>query len=181
MKKIILSVIVLMFSYTITHAQGGIYFIAKGGANFSKIAKQNFNTSYHAGVSIEWDISKKVGIQPEILFSQLNSSGSSGNKDSKLNYLSIPLLLRVNVTKKFTINLGPEYSILMDSKNTIVNNAGNAFKSGNFSVIAGMQLEFNPLRIYARYDVGMSDIGNLANQSEWKSQIIQVGIGLRIL
>jgi len=181
MKKIVVAVLALVVSYSVSYAQGGFYFIAKGGINYSKIANQNFNASYHAGASVEWDISKQFGIQPEILFSQLNSTGTNGNKDSKLNYLSIPLLVRINLSKMFTINLGPEYSILMDAKNTVVNNANNAIKSGNFSVIGGVQLHLNPFRIYARYDIGMSDISNLTNQTGWKSQIVQVGVGLRIL
>ncbi|MCZ2222864.1 MAG: porin family protein [Chitinophagales bacterium] len=181
MKKITLSLLVLILCYGISYAQGGIYFVAKGGLNYSKISDQDFNASYHAGASLEWDITKQFGIQPEILFSQLNSKGTSGNKDSKLNYLSIPLLMRINLSKVVTINLGPEYSILMDVKNTVVANAKDAFKNGNFSVIGGVQLNLNSFRIYGRYDIGMSDISNVANQSAWKSQIIQVGVGLRIL
>jgi hypothetical protein len=181
MKKLTLTVVAFIFCYGFAQAQGGIYLIAKGGVNYSKIADQNFNTSYHAGASLEWDISKKLGIQPEILFSQLNSTGTNGNKDNNLQYLSIPLLLRINVTKAFTINLGPEYSILMNAKETVVNNASSAFKEGNFSVVGGIQLDLNSFRVYARYDIGMSDINNLTNQKEWKSQIIQAGIGLRIL
>ena len=181
MKKNI-SLFLLAFIFIVNaNAQKGVHLIAKGGLNYSKIADNDFNASYHAGASVEWDISKQFGIQPEILFSQLNSTGTNGNKDSKLNYLSIPLLVRINLSKMFTINLGPEYSILMDAKNTVVNNANNAIKSGNFSVIGGVQLHLNPFRIYARYDIGMSDISNLTNQTGWKSQIVQVGVGLRIL
>jgi hypothetical protein len=41
-------------------------------------------------------------------------------------------------------------------------------------------VKVSSLRIYGRYAVGLSNINNLDNQDQWKSQSIQVGLGLSL-
>lgn len=188
MKKLILSTMICAMLFGTAFAQKGFHLIAKGGVNYGKIKGQSFkdgyNLGYHAGGSIEWDFSKGIGIQPEVLFSQVTVAGNSGavtpTQDSKLNYLSIPILLRINLGKMFTLNLGPEYSILMSQEKTFVNNAGDAFKDGNFAAVAGLQLNLITLRAHVRYNIGLSDINQLGNADSYKSEMIQLGIGLKI-
>lgn len=188
MKKIILGIMVCMAVYITANAQKGFHLIAKGGVNYGKIKGQSFkegyNLGYHAGGSIEWDFSRGMGIQPEVLFSQVAVSGNSGavtpTQDSKLNYLSIPILLRINLGKMFTLNVGPEYSILMSQEKTFVNNAGDAFKDGNFAAVAGLQLNLKTLRAHVRYNIGLSNLNELGNSDNYKSEMIQLGVGFKI-
>lgn len=194
MKKIILSVVGVFIIMMTVNAQGfglGI----KGGANLTKISgqsfDQNFKLGYQLGGFAEIDFSKAIGIQPEVLFSEAygrtasNASaittGLNGSQDIKLNYLSIPVLLRLNVGKLLTINVGPQYSILVNKHNTTLDNGVNAFKSGDFAMVGGAQLNLGPLRIYGRYNVGLSDINDLGNQDKWKNQQLQLGVGLKLL
>lgn len=188
MRKLILSTMICAMLFGTAFAQKGFHLIAKGGVNYGKIKGQSFkdgyNLGYHAGGSIEWDFSKGIGIQPEVLFSQVTVAGNSGavtpTQDSKLNYLSIPILLRINLGKMFTLNLGPEYSILMSQEKTFVNNAGDAFKDGNFAAVAGLQLNLKTLRAHVRYNIGLSDINQLGNADNYKSEMIQLGVGFKI-
>lgn len=184
MKKIIIVAVVLAAFSSPAMAQKGFHLIAKGGLNYGKISGNSFaskdNATYHAGGSFEIDFNKKFGIQPEMLFSKYTSNGNTNNTSATLNYLSIPLLLRLNLTKTFTLNVGPEYSILMNSNNTVVTNANDAFKTGNFAMVAGFSLNLKTLRLYGRYNAGMSDINDVNNQGKWKSEAIQVGVGLKV-
>ena len=188
MKKISILLLAFIAMFQIAQAQKGFHLIAKGGVNYGKIKGQNFkdgyNLGYHVGGSIEFDFTNAIGIQPEVLLSQVSISGNSAapmpTQDSKLNYLSIPILLRINLGKVFTINLGPEYSILMSQEKTFVNNAGDAFKNGNFSAVAGFQLNLKTFRAHARYNIGLSDINELGNADNYKSEQIQVGIGIKL-
>jgi hypothetical protein len=184
MKKIALAIVVCIVTTGTVQAQKGFHLIAKGGVNYGKIKGQSFkdgyNMGYYAGGSIEWDFSKSIGIQPEVLFSQVSSEGLNPNTEAKLNYLSIPLLLRINLGKMFTLNVGPEYSILMSQDNTIAGNASNAFKDGNFAAVAGIQLNLKSLRAHLRYNIGLSDINQLGNSDTYKSEQIQLGVGLKI-
>ncbi len=193
MKKAIISSLVLLLFVVAVQAQGfraGI----KLGANGTKIDGQSFEDgyklSYQAGVFFEADFNKKFGIQPEVLFGQTTSKTASGlgavgtnlisNQDFTLNYLSIPVLLRYNIGKVVTLNLGPQFAILLNKDNTLLQNGQQAFKSGDFAMVGGVQLNFKVLRIYGRYNVGLTNINDVSNQEKWKSQQLQVGLGFKL-
>lgn len=178
--------VAVLAMYGSVQAQKGFHLIAKAGANYGKIKgqafKDGYNLGYHVGGSFEWDFSKKLGIQPEVLFSQVSSDGAATpSQNAQLNYLSIPILLRINIGKTLTLNLGPEYSILMSKESTVLVNANNAlFKDGNFAAVAGIQLNLKSLRAHARYNIGLSDINQLGNADSYKSEQIQLGVGIKI-
>lgn len=193
MQKILLSSFAIILFTIATNAQGfraGI----KLGANGTKIDGQSFEEgyklSYQAGVFFEADFNKKFGIQPEVLFGQTSSRTVTGigaaatnlnsSQDVNLNYLSIPILLRYNVGKIVSLNLGPQYSILLNKDNTLLQNGQQAFKSGDFAMVGGVQLNFTVLRIYGRYNIGLSNINDIDNKEQWKSQQLQLGIGFRL-
>lgn len=189
MKKLFLSAFLLSTIVISVNAQT-VNLGAKLGGNLTKIEAQSFdngfNLGYQVGAFAEIDFGKKFGIQPEVLFSQTETRTTtfngllSPNKDAKLNYLSIPVLLRINVTKMLTLHVGPEYSILVNNDKSFVQNGQEAFKSGNFSMIGGLQLNIKALRVYGRYNIGLSNINQLDNKEEWKSQQLQIGVGLKL-
>jgi hypothetical protein len=193
MKKLIFATLALFLAAVSVHAQGlraGI----KIGANGTKIDGQSFEDgyklSYQGGVFIEADFNKKFGIQPEVLFGQSTSKTVSGigaigtnlpsSQDITLNYLSIPVLLRYNVGKLVTLNLGPQFAILLNKDNTVLQNGQQAFKNGDFSMVGGIQLNLSFLRIYGRYNVGLSNINDVSDQNKWKSQQLQLGVGFKL-
>lgn len=192
MKKSIISTVILCLSVIATSAQK--YKIGiKAGVNASKISGTSFNDefklSYHAGVFGEFEINKKLGIQPEIIFSQSQGSVvntgtvlvfTNTNFDYSLNYINIPLLLRYKIGKVLVLNAGPQYSILLnDDTKLYYNSVKSAFKSGDFAIVGGLQLEFKYLRVYARYNIGLDNVNDLNNNENWKSQQIQAGIGFK--
>lgn len=196
MKKILLSVTAVIVLATFAKAQNGgsFHLGAKLGANLGKVDgqsfKDGFNLSYQAGAFAEINFNKNIGIQPELLFSQTKTTYDtsfgqilklSNGENISLNYLSIPLLLRINAGSLLTFHLGPQYSILMNKSNTLLQNGKDAFKSGDFAVVAGAQVNLGALRVYGRYNIGLSNIGDIGNQDKWKNQTLQLGIGLRIL
>ena len=69
----------------------------------------------------------------------------------------------------------------MNKDQSLVQNGENAFKGGDLAAVLGAQLNFGLLNVYGRYNIGLSDIGDISNQGSWKSQAIQIGVGLRIL
>lgn len=196
MKKVILSALFLLSLVGISQAQG-VRAGVKAGANLNKISGQSFNDgfdlSYHFGGFLELDLNKKWGIQPELLWSQtaskpsnfqtlysgISSSSLSTSSSIKLDYLSIPILLRYNVGGILTLNAGPQYSILIKKDNTLLQNGQSAFKSGDFAFVAGAQLNFKFLRIYGRYNIGLQNINDIDNKDKWTNQQIQAGLGFR--
>ena len=193
MKKIILvaaGIIVSMAGF----AQG-FHLGVQGGANFSKIQGQSYSNGYNLGYQLggfaEIDFSKGFGIQPEVLFNQTNTkvtnnqsdviNGLTSGEKINLNYLSIPVLLRINAGKLITFNVGPQYSILLNTHKPTLQNASDAFKNGDFALVAGAQVNLGSLKVYGRYNIGLSNVSDIQNSDNWKSQQIQLGIGLRIL
>jgi hypothetical protein len=53
-----------------------------------------------------------------------------------------------------------------------------AFKSGDFSMLAGVQLKILSFRVYGRYAIGLTNINDIAQQDQWKSRTLQLGVGL---
>ncbi|MDE3124826.1 MAG: porin family protein [Bacteroidota bacterium] len=188
MKKIIAFSLAYFCFAAMVHAQGfraGI----KAGGNLTKIDGETFNQgfqlSYQVGGFAEIDFNKKWGIQPEVLWSQSATKSASfttifpPDQNIKLDYLTIPVLLRYNIDKLITLNAGPQFGILLNKNDNLIINGQNAFKSGDFAMVGGVQLNFNVLRIYGRYAVGLNNLNDLSNQNNWKSQQIQLGIGLK--
>jgi hypothetical protein len=192
MKRIIVTCMLVFSIVSFSKAQS-FHLGAKVGANFSKINGESFSEGYQLGYQLggfaELDFNKTIGIQPEVLFSQTNTktvNSSTENafapdQDIHLNYLSIPVLLRLNASKLLTFHVGPQFSILMNNHNTVLENGQNAFKSGDFAMVAGAQLNLGSLKVYGRYNIGLSDISDISSQDKWKSQQWQLGVGLRIL
>ncbi len=187
--KILLAAFLLTMSVSSVFAQGfkaGI----KAGADIHKIDGKpftdQFSYGYHLGGFAQVNLTSKWGIQPEVLFSQVNVDTSSKfsavydfNSVSKvkLQYLKIPILLNYSPNPFVSLQVGPQYGILMDQNSGLVTNGKNAFSKGDFSMIGGLQLNISKIKIYGRYAVGLNNINDIDNQDKWKNQNIQVGIG----
>jgi len=164
----------------------------KGGANINKLTGKSFSDEFSFGYHLGGFFSvgyKKFAIQPEILFNQVNVDTSSNfssvyhfNQVDKvqLRYLSIPVLLNYKPIKFITLQAGPQFSILTNKSKTLVENGRDAFKSGDFSMLGGVQVNIMHLNIYGRYAVGLSNLNDIDNKEKWKSQSFQIGVGLTL-
>jgi len=195
MKKLLLAVVVVMGTITLVNAQGARVGV-KLGTNLNKISgqsfKDGFDLSYHFGGFLEVDLNRKWGIQPELLWSQTSTKRTSfntlysnqinplnNNEKIKLDYLAIPVLLRYSVAGILTLNVGPQFGILLNQDKTLLQNGESAFKSGDFSMVAGGQLNFKFVRVYGRYNIGLQNLNDIDNKDKWTNQQIQLGLGLR--
>jgi hypothetical protein len=165
----------------------------KGGANLGKISgqsfKDKFTLGYHIGAFATIGLGKKFAIQPEVVFNQVNVDTSSNfsqvyqfNKinNIQLGYLSIPLLLNYKLNKFIVLQAGPQYGILIDQNKNLLQNGKDAFKSGNFSLVGGMQLNLLKFRVYGRFVGGQTNIDNVGNKETWKTKAIQLGVGIAL-
>jgi hypothetical protein len=168
----------------------------KGGANITKVDgksfKDQFRYGYHLGGFAEIGLGNKFGIQPEVLFNQYTSTLDSNynhvyqdvfnsNQNVKLNYLSIPILLNYKLLGNFlSIQAGPQFGVLLNQDKTLLQNGGEAFKKGDFSLVGGAQLKLSAIRITGRYVVGLNDINDIGSQDKWKNQGFQVSLGLAL-
>lgn len=165
----------------------------KGGASINKLSgksfKEEFSFGYHLGGFVAIGLSKKIAIQPEILFSQSNVDTSTTFSSVyqfkqldkvQLRYISFPILLNIKPVKALTLQVGPQFGILTNKSKTLLQNGQQAFKSGDFSMLGGVQVNIGHLNIYGRYAVGLSNINDIDNKEKWKNQSVQLGIGLTL-
>ena len=187
--KILILALMLTLSSTAALAQG-FKIGVKGGTDIHKIDgkafKDQFSYGYDLGGFLEIGLTKKFGIQPEVLFSQVSVDTSENFSDVydfnsvskvKLSYLKIPLLLNYNANPFVSLQLGPQFGILMDQSSSLTKNGKDAFAKGDFSMLGGMQLNISKFKLYGRYAVGLNNINEIDNQDKWKNQSIQLGIG----
>jgi hypothetical protein len=178
------------------HSQAqGFHLGIKAGANLFKVDGESFNQEFQFGYVVgafsEVNFTPNLGIQPELLFSQTNyRTGTQfsniypdGINDvkGKLNYLSIPVLLSFRPIPFLSLLVGPQFGILLNQDEHLVNNAEDAFKKGDISLVGGAQLNLAALKIGARYVVGLNNINNIQSSDvNWKNQGWQVYAGFRI-
>lgn len=179
---------------TVTFAQG-LHVGLKGGANIFKVDGKQFEDEYKFGYNLgafaEIGLSKKLAIQPEVLWNQTNFrtgtefddlyTGGISNFKGKLNYLSIPLLLNFTPSKILTLQAGPQFGILLNKDEDLFTNGREAFKSGDFSMLGGVQLNLGGAKIGGRYVVGLANINDIDNKEKWKNQGFQLYLGFRII
>lgn len=183
----------------------------KVGGNFSQINGKYWENGYKANplggafVSVQ---GPRFGVQLEALFTQ--SSFVAGNdfndlyselyqqgKDSieggsfRVSYLSIPLLLNIKLLPKVKIQVGPQYSgvVNVQDKDQLLKDAKGLFKSGSLDGVIGLWVDL-PARfnVGARYVVGLSNINtndgiNVGSQEisdAWRQRSLQVHVGYSI-
>ena len=152
-------------------------FGVKGGLNMSNFYSDDANDEnilygFNAGVYATLPISDFIAIQPEILFTtkgsklEYDNAFATGNAKFKLNYIEVPLLVRVNITKNFNIHAGGYASYLVSSKLTgdgdfsfdenVDTEDLNKFDAG---IAAGIGVDFSPVSIGVRYNYGLTTVG----------------------
>lgn len=173
-------------------------FGAKAGLNINKIKSMSyqdgFNYNYQLGVFLQFNFSNRFGIQPEVSFVQSSSEFSDDasdpyndlfrdgtQKNAKLNYLEIPLLLNINVgsSKHVKLQIGPSYGNVLKETVDSLKTSGELFKKGELSAIGGLWIQLPLINIGARYKMGLTDINKIKLDAEkWKTQSFQIFMGI---
>ncbi len=199
-KSIILSLAVITVAVTSANAQGfqlgvkggvNVYEIQDKGGTYSNVLTNQFKFGYSLGGFAIINLSKHIGIQPEILWNEYQTrttSNASGVVDSlwsdkniTLNYLSVPILINFSPSKIISFQIGPQFGILVNQSQTFYNNTKDAFKKGDFSMLGGVQLNLAWIKIGGRYVIGLNNISDLPNTNNWKSQGFQLYAGIKII
>ncbi len=172
-------------------------FGAKGGVNINKITgmsyKEGFKFNFQAGAFMQFNITRRFGIQPEINFVQTSSEFSNdandiyydlflggSQKKASMNYLEVPVLLNINVgnSKRVKLQIGPAYGGLIKETVDSLKSNGNIYKNGEWAAIGGIWIQIPVVNIGARYKLGLTELNAIDNRQSWKSQSIQIFIGV---
>jgi hypothetical protein len=188
---------VAMLFMTLTANAQSWHFGPKLDANYSSISgngmKSSFAPGWQIGAFVEKKLNNKWSIQPELLYSwnrykksndfmtyYVNSGRASAGTNINLATISVPVLVRYNLNKTFSLLAGPQYSyIIYDDENLLRTNY-DAFKNYEISANAGIQVNIDNVGFYARFNKGLSNINNIDERYKWYSQHVQVGIAVQI-
>lgn len=174
------------------------HFGPKLDVSYGSLEGNGINDKYSAGFQVggfvEYNITKHWAIQPELLYSfsqykkgsdfmiYYNNYGrSTANEKINTASISVPLMVRFNLNKTISLLAGPQYSYLIYDDENLLKNDRQAFKNGEFSANVGAQVNVGSVGFYARYNKGLSNINDIDDRYEWKSNHIQVGIAVRIM
>lgn len=174
-------------------------FGAKGGVNINKISgksyESGFNYNFQAGVFLQFNISNRFGIQPEVNFVQSQSAFTKdatdiyddlfldgSQKKAKMNYLEVPVLLNMNIgpSKRVKLQAGPAYSGLLKQTVDSLKANANFYKNSEWSLIGGLWIQVPFINLGARYKLGLTNINGIDDKQTWKSQAIQIFVGITI-
>ena len=162
---------------------------AKAGVNINKINGQSYKTGfsydYLLGGFMQFNFTRRFGIQPEVNFTQSSSkftddatdiyddlfTGGS-QKKVRLSYIKVPVLLNINIgpSKRIKLQVGPQVGGLLKQKIDSLNNNEDLFKKSDWSAVGGLWIQIPFINLGARYELGLSNINDIDNRQKWKSQ-----------
>ncbi|MEK8180937.1 porin family protein [Flavobacterium buctense] len=178
MKKIILTM-AAVFAVSFANAQdskGGssdMKFGVKAGlnnSNYTGDADTDAATSFYIGGLVDFTISEKFHVQPELLYSV------EGADSDSMSFLRIPIMAKYYVAEGFSLQAGPEFAFKIATENDITDEFTKSLDYG-LGIGAGYELE-SGLFFDARYNLGLANISDVDGFDVGTSSI-QVGLGYR--
>jgi hypothetical protein len=196
MKKNRITICLILLASIATQAQI-VKFGIKGGFNYanqtgtditvnSTTYKSEAITNYHFGLVAEFPLGNTLAIQPELLYSTVGANykqsgmmlyyaGTSSiitDFNNKLGYITIPVLAKINLSKTFSLDLGPQASFLLSNKSDV---SINDTKSFDFGAAAGLGIKITKgIFLQGRYVVGLSEV---STNAKTKNSVLQVSAG----
>ena len=173
--------------------------------NITKISDNNMRTGIYAGLFAEYRVSNSLGIQGELLYSEMGgkfkyqgpleedryngypsliNTNPVFNDTNKNDYIVLPIMAKLYVAKKLSIDLGPQFGYMISAKyksnNELFN--GSYYSSSNNNKIdaslgIGLSYKLGKLDISGRYNLGITDVSKYSSRQNY---VIQFGLGYRI-
>lgn len=188
MKKSLIVILLSVAGYG-GYAQAQVAIGLKAGVNLSKLntddagANTSNITAFHGGAFALFKLTK-IGIQPELLFSQQGSKVEdiSGDlQDLKMSYMTIPVMVKFYLAGGFNLQAGPQFGFL-NSAEFDGDDIKDSFKNSDMSINLGAAWDA-PFGIVldARYNIGLSDISDDTTLGELKSGVFQFSVGYKLI
>lgn len=191
MKKVLLLIAIVAVGFT-ANAQE-VNFGAKAGLNIANISGEGIEnndvrTSFHLGGVVEFEISDKFSVQPELVYSAQGAKTKFKGIDATmaLDYLNVPIMAKYYIAEGFSLELGPQVGFLMSAKmkaevdgQSIEVDIKDEFemKSVDFGLNFGAGYKLaSGLSFSARYNLGLSKVSDI-DDSTGKNGVFQVSIG----
>jgi hypothetical protein len=170
---------------------------AKGGLNLSNLSgvsdieglEANGLVGFHLGGFVTFNLGKNFAIQPEVMYSTQGAKISDGTseEDLKMNYVTIPVMVKILSNKGFYGELGPQIGFKAGDIKWGDENVSEDFESTDFSACFGLgfQPTKSPFGVGLRYNLGLGTVSDLEDLDEdnvdIKSGVFQLSLYWRFL
>lgn len=189
MKKILLMAVVMLASVA-SYAQqavGTFTLQPKIGMNVASLTKCDGcdpRIGLAAGVEAEYQATDIFSVSAGLIYSmQGNKAKEEGvTLTTKLDYINIPILANVYVTKGLAVKLGVQPAFNVSDKQKLsggkasVEAEGVGAESFDFSIPVGLSYEYNNVVFDARYNFGVT---NIADGGDSKNSVFQFTLGYK--
>lgn len=166
----------------------------KAGPNFANINTdaslgENYKnrTGFHGGAFALIKLTK-IGIQPELIFSQQGSTVefNGTSYEQNVDYMNIPVILKFYLVGGLNLQVGPQFGFVTkaEGENPLtgqIDDIKDELKGSDLS--AGLGLGFDApfgLTLDARYNLGLSEVSDDAAR-QIKNQVFQISVGFKLL
>src|SRR5688572_17127625 len=197
-----LPIILFLATPLLSYSQFGI----KGGVNFAKVTKASNidadNTAgFHAGVFLAPQTRSVLGFRTELIYSRQGYDFKSGTTTGsvKLDYILLPQLMEINITKYVAVQLGAQMAFLLsakaDSSKTTTGNAQadkliELMNRFDYGAAGGVEIHpFKGLLLGARVNISFGNLykdptavttqQNFFPEVDAKNNVVQVFAGYR--
>ncbi len=149
----------------------------------------SFRSDGVAGFWFNFPISERFSFEPQVLFSTNKvapTGGTSADFNGKINYVGIPLLLKIHAGKYIAFPIGPQIDIRRSVKNNIGNSSLSNSATESYSLGLSGGIEIMPkarFTIFGRYIYGLTTVNNPLTTSrpyEAKNQNIYAGFKVKL-
>lgn len=189
MKKILLMAVVMLASVAsyAQHAVGAFTLQPKIGMNVASLTKcdgADPRIGLAAGVEAEYQATDIFSVSAGLIYSMQGNkvSGKGVTQTTKLDYINIPILANVYVTKGLAVKLGVQPAFNVSDKvkysggKTSIQDEDAGAESFDFSIPVGLSYEFNNVVLDARYNFGVT---NIADGGDAKNSVFQFTLGYK--
>ncbi|MCG2461508.1 PorT family protein [Flavobacteriaceae bacterium F89] len=185
MKKMLFSTVFTIMGLAALTAQD-IKIGANGGVNLSTLQPDLTDpatrTSFHLGGMVEIPLVDALYLQPELLYSSQGVKDKSDDDEViKLDYLSLPVMVKYYVWDALSVEVGPQFGILLSAKredNGETEDIKDITKSTDIGFALGLGYKLNNgLNFGARFYLG-SDVNDIEEDSDKiKNRVFQISVG----
>lgn len=189
MKKILLTAVVMLASVAsyAQHAVGAFTLQPKIGMNVASLTKCDGcdpRIGLAAGVEAEYQATDIFSVSAGLIYSmQGNKAKEEGvTLTTKLDYINIPILANVYVTKGLAVKLGVQPAFNVSDKQKLSGGKASVeaedvgAESFDFSIPVGLSYEYNNVVFDARYNFGVT---NIADGGDSKNSVFQITLGYK--
>ncbi len=171
MKKIILT-IAAVFAFGAAGAQEMKFGVKAGlnNSNFTGDADTDAATSFYVGGLVDFTVSEKFHVQPELLYSV------EGADKASVSYLRVPVMAKYYVMEGLSLQAGPEFAFKIGAEDDLTDDLVKSLDYG-LGIGAGYELT-SGLFFDARYNLGLANISE-SDLVDIGTSSIQIGLGYR--